>query len=142
MCACEPGFVTRNAYVLNKYYALNRQVHLTTRLYGMCKRINAILMQQSLTLKPATITVLPDRISKTQNDAISYNYTFRDTAQTITRTCTKLMVLQIYVHNCALKAIAFINERMTAWANNDWLAQVTLMLMTKWYWWNNGIWFH
>ena len=108
----------------------------------MCKRINAILMQQSLTLKPATITVLPDRISKTQNDAISYNYTFRDTAQTITRTCTKLMVLQIYVHNCALKAIAFINERMTAWANNDWLAQVTLMLMTKWYWWNNGIWFH
>ena len=52
------------------------------------------------------------------------------------------MVLQIYVHNCALKAIAFINERMTAWANNDWLAQVTLMLMTKWYWWNNGIWFH
>ena len=35
MCAYQRWLVTSNVYVLNKQYALNRHMCLTTRLYGI-----------------------------------------------------------------------------------------------------------
>ena len=35
VCAYHPWLITRNVYALNKYYALNRYMHLTTQLYGI-----------------------------------------------------------------------------------------------------------